>query len=339
MYTLQYQNDNQDRCLIVSPCDNFFKVDCAVVDGMTLPQKSLDKLIFQALHAVSLAKARPVSPQQLPPPAISSSPVSVCSLNDNDLFPGKGNLSGAVITELRELVFSLPSNAVIKPPPPLIEEHTPLLISIEGNIGAGKSTLFNQLRLSHPEWNFIEEPVDFWATLKNDKGQSLFELYYHSQERWSYTFQNCAVLSRYQYIEETIAKKKAVSSGRQVYITERCLDTDHNVFARMLHDDGKMDSLEYALYERWIQQLKKSSTPLSGIIYLDTPADVCADRIRGRNREGEEGIPLQYLQDLQRYQSAWIESCENIEDPTPIVRTSSAEDIENFVNKIVSKNI
>ena len=311
--------------------------------GQSVSEKVMNQLIFQATEESSQTKNRSKSPGLLPPPpAFPSSPTSICALNDDDdeaAYPTQNILSAPVIEKLRELVFSLPSTLMNRPLVPVVEEHTPILISIEGNIGAGKSTLLNNLRLSHPEWHFIDEPVDFWSTLKNKEGESLFELYYHNQERWSYSFQNCAVLSRYQYIEDTIAKHKAVSSGRQVYITERCLDTDHKVFAQMLHDGGKMDSLEFTLYERWIQQLKKTSTPLSGIIYIDTSAEVCADRIKGRNREGEEGIPLQYLQDLQRYQSSWIDSTEKMQEPTPIVRTCSMEKVEEFVNNILSSEI
>jgi deoxyadenosine/deoxycytidine kinase len=332
-YTLNYKND--DKCLSVEPIDSEYLVVGASVQGMPVPEKTMGQLIFQAAEA-SLMEKRANSPPLLPPPTLPSSPTSICALDDDSNF-SRRVVSADVVSKLRELVFSLPANALSSQP--VVEEHTPILISIEGNIGAGKSTLLNKLRQSHPEWTFIDEPVDFWATLKNDKGQSLFELYYNNQERWSYTFQNCAVLSRYQYIEETIAKQKSVSAGKQVYITERCIDTDHKVFAQMLHDDNKMDSLEYTLYERWIEQLKKSSTPLSGIIYIDTPAEVCAERIKGRNRDGEEGIPLQYLHELQRYQSSWIDAVDENVNPTPIVRTCSMEDVENFVNSIISDEI
>jgi Deoxynucleoside kinase len=47
---------------------------------------------------------------------------------------------------------------------------SPLLLSIEGNIGAGKSTLIGELRRRHPTWNFVDEPVGIWSQLKNDEG-------------------------------------------------------------------------------------------------------------------------------------------------------------------------
>ena len=81
---------------------------------------------------------------------------------------------------------------------------TPFLVSLEGNIGAGKSTLLAELRRLHPDWYFIDEPVDTWTALKNDEGESLLEIFYADKKRWSYTFQNCALLSRYNLIEEAV---------------------------------------------------------------------------------------------------------------------------------------
>lgn len=70
----------------------------------------------------------------------------------------------------------------------LSEPHVPILLSIEGNIGAGKSTLLRALRAAHPEWTFIDEPLDTWTALKNETG-NLLECFYGDQDRWAYTFQ------------------------------------------------------------------------------------------------------------------------------------------------------
>ena len=86
------------------------------------------------------------------------------------------------------------------------EAPAPILISIEGNIGAGKSTVLNVLKQKHPDWVFIDEPVDTWTALKNADGTNLLEHFYQDQVRWAYTFQNCALLSRFTNIENTILK-------------------------------------------------------------------------------------------------------------------------------------
>lgn len=231
----------------------------------------------------------------------------------------------------------------------------PILISIEGNIGAGKSFLLAKLRAAHPEWCFIDEPVEFWESLKNDKKESLLEVFYKDQRRWSYTFQNCALLSRFNNIETCISdfatnaaatftkQQQALSEEKrqpapalpvpQVFITERCLDTDHEVFAKMLHADGQLDNLEYDLYQRWFNLLGKSATPLSAIVYVDTVPTTCSERITQRSREGEGGIPLAYLTSLDSFQRTWIDST-----AVPTVRTLSdgMAGVEAFVDGLVA---
>lgn len=226
----------------------------------------------------------------------------------------------------------------------------PILVSIEGNIGAGKSFLLAQLREAHPEWVFIDEPVEFWESLKNEQDESLLQVFYKNQRRWSYTFQNCALLSRYQNIETCIGGKRAVYEKMlqdesnsstdikdeqcKVFITERCLDTDREVFAKMLHSDGQLDSLEMDLYNRWFNMLQTNSTQLGAIVYVDTMPGLCSDRINLRARNGEGGIPLEYLNNLDTFQNKWIDTTE-----VPVVRTLSDDlpKVEKFVADLIDK--
>lgn len=188
----------------------------------------------------------------------------------------------------------------------------PILISIEGDIGAGKSTIIQQLKITNPMWNFIDEPVGTWTSLKTDEGENLLELFYKDQKRYSYTFQNCALLSRAINIQNTIEiwQKKCLINPEfvehNVFITERCLETDIHVFAKMLHDDGMMNKIEWDLYQMWYTYVKGLSTPPTGIIYVATPPEICAERIMTRGRKGEENIPLEYLKNLDKYQIEWL---------------------------------
>jgi deoxyadenosine/deoxycytidine kinase len=328
-YTIDYASKSHK--LSVKPVKSLYRIVEASAHGQTIPNSQLQVIVDEAVASLS-GKGPYATPQKvrrISSPDLPSSPSTVSCLDD-DFLPTETLYDMETISKLRELFFA--SHDIVKPLP-VPEEHQPILISIEGNIGAGKSTLLQALRESHPEWTFIDEPVDFWTTLMSDKGESLFELYYHNQHRWAYTFQNCAVLSRYQLIENTISTHRPLKPGKHVYITERCLETDYHVFAKKLHADGKLDSLEYDLYERWFAHLHTRSTPLSGVILVDTDADTCADRIKGRNRDGEEGIPLDYLRELHSYQDRWLNSIN-----APCQRTCSVEDIEQFVSGILANS-
>ena len=188
----------------------------------------------------------------------------------------------------------------------------PILISIEGDIGAGKSTLIEQLKQQHPKWHFIDEPVGYWTSLKKEDGSNLLENFYKDTDRYAYTFQNCAVLTRAMEIQRAVElwRKECEyvpsEAENNVFVTERCLETDFHVFAKMMYDDGKLNKIEWDLYKMWYDYVQLKTPPLSGIVYLDTPAEICKERIQQRNRKGEENIPLAYLENLERYHKTWL---------------------------------
>jgi deoxyadenosine/deoxycytidine kinase len=211
----------------------------------------------------------------------------------------------------------------------------PILVSIEGNIGAGKTTLLQKLRSNHPEWHSIDEPVDTWSKIKNEQGQSLFELYYHDRKRWSYTFQSCALLTRYENIEKKVQSiLHQRYHGIQIFLTERYLDTDYQVFTKKLFDEGSITKIEIELYERLLRHLRATATPLSAIIHLKTPPLLCKDRIAIRGRSGEEAITLDYLESLNKYQSKWIESSHI---PTLSTESTNYHEVEKFILGLKTK--
>ncbi len=215
----------------------------------------------------------------------------------------------------------------------------PLLVSIEGNIGAGKSTVIDLLKTLNPTWVFIEEPVGVWSDLVNENNESLLEIYYQDRKRWSYTFQNCALLTRFKNIEAAVAQRSIIPQEchpqvkRQVFVTERCLETDYHVFTKMLHLDGSINKLEYELYQQWFAHLTKSATPLSAIVHINTTPEDCVARIANRGRAGEESIDIEYLQALHKTQMDWIQA-----GMVPCLRTNTAglSAIRAFVTSLAS---
>jgi deoxyadenosine/deoxycytidine kinase len=199
----------------------------------------------------------------------------------------------------------------------------PILITLDGNIGAGKSTLLEAIgRDLKDVVTVIQEPVGMWMNLKNSEGKSLLELFYSDIPRWAYTFQNCAILTRLLETQKII---KAYSSGEittPVIITERSVLTDRHVFAQMLKSQRKLDDLEWQLYMKWFDAFA-SEMPYRGIIHLTTSATTSKDRIALRQRAGEEGIPMEYLNDLDAAHHSWIDSAD-----LPVLQISSEPGVE-----------
>jgi deoxyguanosine kinase len=220
---------------------------------------------------------------------------------------------------------------------------SPILISLEGNIGSGKSTLLRAMKAAHPEWHFVDEPVDQWLAMKNEAGESLLELFYKDKRRWSYTFQNAALLTRVANLKKTLESLPLHTDPMRptVVIMERSIDTDAFVFAKLLHDDGFMDGLEMDLYKKWYTMISKDVPVVDGYIHLDTPVTLCAERIRGRARDGEDAIPLEYLDKLDSAHFAWLR---RYEFPWPVIRfdnyspspkdQTTLQDVEEWVRRL-----
>ena len=178
--------------------------------------------------------------------------------------------------------------------PRIMSSTKVILVSLEGNIGSGKSTLLQKLKEAEPSWIFVDEPVDSWMSIKNKDGENLLEAFYKDKKRWSYTFQNAAVLTRGMMIKEAIENAKN-STEPVIILMERCIETDRRVFATMLEEDGLLNGIEWELYNRWYSFLSSMVPPMDAYIWVDVPPTVCAERIVKRNRHGEESAPWNLL--------------------------------------------
>lgn len=171
---------------------------------------------------------------------------------------------------------------------------------VEGNIGAGKSTF---LRLMHEVLGIdvVYEPTDKWQ--RKDKDGNLLDLFYKDTQRWAYTFQSYAFISR---IQSQIDHEASVTSLEpQIY--ERSVYCDRYCFAKNCYELGFMSALEWNIYKEWFGWLVQAYTKKpSGFIYLRTTPEVCFDRIQKRSRCEESSIPLSYLEALHSRHEEWL---------------------------------
>jgi deoxyadenosine/deoxycytidine kinase len=83
------------------------------------------------------------------------------------------------------------------------------------------------------------------------------------------------------------------------------LAADKRIFAKMLYDDGKIDDVCYQIYQKFYKEFS-DEVGLDGIVYIDADAEVCKERVQKRSRQGEDGIPLEYLQKCKKYHDDWM---------------------------------
>jgi deoxyadenosine/deoxycytidine kinase len=184
------------------------------------------------------------------------------------------------------------------------------IISIEGNIGSGKSTLLNNLKKHFNENTdiiFLKEPVDEWSKIKDENGITILEKFYADQDKYSFSFQMMAYISRLKILRDTIENiKKKDQNAKYVIITERSLYTDKMVFAKMLYDTDKIESINYQIYLNWFDTFA-NEFPINKIIYVNANPDICYERVGKRHRDGEDKIPLEYLKNCHEYHNNMLD--------------------------------
>lgn len=177
-----------------------------------------------------------------------------------------------------------------------------IIISIEGNIGSGKSTILKQLKNYTDNIVYIDEPVDEWESIKDSNNNSILELFYANQEKHAFNFQILAYITRLRLIINAIKINK-----NKIIICERSIFTDKYVFAKMLFDQNKISDIEWKTYNYWFSTFEEI-TRLNGIIYVDTNPETCFKRIKKRNRNGESNIPINYLKECDLKHHEWIDN-------------------------------
>ena len=194
------------------------------------------------------------------------------------------------------------------------------IISLDGNIGVGKTTLLDHIQKRFPDVIIVKEPVDVWTHLKDEQGSSLLELFYKDKKRWSFSFQQAAMLSRLLLLQKAVAEAEPGS----LILTERSVLTDRHVFAEMLYASGDLSKLEKDLYDQWYNAFA-AQLPIAGIVYITTSVDTAFERIQTRGRDGEATISKEYLTTLDRQHRAWLA---NTTGPKLEISTESEANLE-----------
>lgn len=177
------------------------------------------------------------------------------------------------------------------------------IINIEGNVGVGKSTFRDILTDFIDDSTSVKEPIDLWINMVDSNGLNPLQAFYKDKNRFGYTFQNLAYVTRMMTIENEIR----ITNKKYIFL-DRSLDTDKHVFSKMLIDDGNISELESKIYDTWctfysdyVRDLTNKQT-----IYLRCSPQTAYDRIMQRGREEEINIPYEYIERLHEYHEKWL---------------------------------
>jgi deoxyadenosine/deoxycytidine kinase len=231
----------------------------------------------------------------------------------------------------------------------------PLIISFDGNIGSGKSTTCEEYEQylrngmgvggndgtsffpNIDEVCFLDEPVALWNQVCDENGVNILTNLYKDIRANAFKFQMMAYISRLSLLRKAVKDPKI-----KLIITERSVETDRNVFAKMLYDTGDISHDEFQIYTLWFDEFL-TDVPLGGIVYIHASPDVCVERIHKRARAGETIHP-EYIERCHKYHEDWIRSknCPLLELPanedmkqTPTIMSHRMESITEFIRGLM----
>jgi len=191
-----------------------------------------------------------------------------------------------------------------------------IIISVDGNIGSGKSTLIKKLINSNKNYVLVSEPINEWFSVKGDNGKNVLQTFYDDKQRYAYFFQQFAYITRVEILVRTI--KDVEREWKYLYnrlmripiivITERSTLTDKNVFAKMLYADKCITSIEINAYHYWSEKLNEilNNYEIKNVIYVRNDPKVSLDRIKKRGRIEEKDISFEYLKNVYDYHEMWL---------------------------------
>ena len=160
-------------------------------------------------------------------------------------------------------------------------------ITIEGNIGAGKTTLAHLLSKHFNARLILEEFAD----------NPFLPKFYENPGQFAFPLELFFMAERYKQLKELLQQKDMFQTVTiSDYLFTKCL-----LFAKVnLPDD------EFRLYQRLFEIIHQQLAKPDILIYLHAPVNKLQENIRKRNRVYEQKIPNEYLFNIQEKYTHYI---------------------------------
>jgi deoxyadenosine/deoxycytidine kinase len=180
-------------------------------------------------------------------------------------------------------------------------------IAVEGNIGAGKTTLSQLLSQHYNAKLMLEEFAE----------NPFLTKFYENPKQYAFPLELFFLAERFKQQQDLIKTADLFQSVTiSDYLFTKCL-----LFAKVnLPED------EYKLYQKMYDVFSQQLTQPDVLIYLHAPVNKLQSNIKKRNRKFEQSIPDEYLFKLQETYTSYIKQ-HNIK--TIFVDASNADFLYN----------
>ena len=180
-------------------------------------------------------------------------------------------------------------------------------VTIEGNIGAGKTTLAHMLARHYNARLILEQFAD----------NPFLPKFYENQAQYAFPLELFFMAERYKQLKELVHTADLFQSLTiSDYLFTKCL-----LFAKV-----NLPDQEFRLYQKLFDIIQGQVVQPDLLIYLHAPVNKLQDNIRKRNRPYEQNISDEYLYDIQETYTHYIRQ-HNIR--TLFVDVSNADFLDN----------
>lgn len=218
-------------------------------------------------------------------------------------------------TEIKKLDVKL------KRPMPITEKYN--YIAIEGNIGAGKTSLANMM----------SDEFNAKIVLERFADNPFLPKFYKDNERYAFPLEMSFLADRYQQLSDDLA---------QFDLFKNFIVSDYYIFKSLIFAQVTLHSDEYKLYRKMFDLMYKEITKPDLYVYLYQNTDRLLENIKKRGREYEQNIEASYLQKIHDGYSNFIKTQTDLNiliiDVSDLDFVNNPDDYETIIHKIKSYN-
>lgn len=170
-----------------------------------------------------------------------------------------------------------------------------MTVLVEGNIGAGKSTVLEYFA-KYGDIQILVEPLAKWQNLN---GVNLLDRMYGNSNQWSFPFQNYAML--------TMLENHFKQNEKRIKLMERSIYSAKYCFTKASEIQETLQPAMAEIMQQWFNFIEQHFTlQVDLIIYLRTTPEIIIERIKNRGRIEEENIDMNYLKLLHQLHDDWL---------------------------------
>ena len=197
-------------------------------------------------------------------------------------------------------------DVVINRPAPLVEKYN--YIAIEGNIGAGKTSLAKMMSDDFNAKTVLERFAD----------NPFLPKFYKDKERFAFPLEMSFLADRYQQLMDDLA---------QFDLFKNFVVSDYYIFKSLIFAQVTLAHEEYFLYRRMFDIIYKDMVKPDLYVYLYQNTQRLLENIKKRGRDYERNITAGYLDKIHQGYLNFIKTDKNLN--TLIIDVSDLD----FVNK------